>query len=124
MQVQSLGREDPLNGNPLHLVRRPGLCLTNWAGGPEAGSTGLTSEPPLGLSLLHLSVAPAPLVTRQGRRILPGPWLSHSLDRAWDDQGGPQGAADASDEEETENLEDIHGPRSTEQGGAHACRMT
>lgn len=30
--------------------------------------------------------------------------------------GGPQGAADVSDEEEAENLQDIHGPRSTEQG--------
>lgn len=33
--------------------------------------------------------------------------------------GGPQGAADVSDEEEAENLQDIHGPRSTEQGGVH-----
>ena len=60
IQVQSLGREDPLNGNLLHLAGRPGLCLTNWAGGPKAGSTGRMSEPLLGLSLLHLSIAPRP----------------------------------------------------------------
>ena len=113
------------NGNPLHLAGRPGLCLTNWAGGSrgrihwshERAPSGALTAPLVAAATCPLP--PAPLVTHQGCRILPGPWLSHSLGRAWDDQGWVQGAADASDEEEAENLQDIHGPRSTEQGGVH-----